>query len=513
MNTQISKAWGLSGVDLPEVVKLRSGALIDPKSDRWMFIDGVRAISLDFNQLPQQVNPLKDTFKRVLINVFEENSPAYATIHFYAFRHLAEVIAESSSEVVTEIQAIHIVNFISKYKDNLGAESRLSAILTRWTNLGLAGFSEEAVSLLKSRRKPGNVKGEAVRTLDPVNGPLNDYELQEFTAALNEAYAQGTIEEGLFYLTWLVALTGQRVSQYCSLKVMDVMLGQAENGELKYEIQIPTAKQRDEVLRESFLTRPLPTKFGESLLRYAERVQAEYPELDKNAPLFPTRDRRTERLQLNSNFKYHWESVSLSRHFTHEMGKISPISPRTHEPMHLAIGRFRDTIGTRAAQEGYGELVIAEILGHVDTQNVGAYVAVIPEIAQRLDKILAKDLAPIANAFLGKVLLHEGDATRAGDPTSHIIDYKNSKKSVGSCGTTYDCKFNAPIACYTCRNFEAWIDAPHEALLDNLLSERERLLKTSGQRVASINDRTIVAIQAVIDECVRLRDEGAFSNA
>ena len=212
-------------------------------------------------------------------------------------------------------------------------------------------------------------------------------------------------------------------------------------------------------------------------------------------------------MQLNSNFINHWESVSLSSRFTNELGKISPISPRTHEPMHLAIGRFRDTIGTRAAQEGYGELVIAEILGHVDTQNVGAYVAVIPEIAQRLDKILAKDLAPIANAFLGKVLLNESGATRAGDPTSHIIDYKHSKKGVGSCGTTYDCKFNAPVACYTCRNFEAWIDAPHETLLDHLLSERERLLKTSGQRVASINDRTIVAIQAVINECARLREE------
>jgi hypothetical protein len=80
-----------------------------------------------------------------------------------------------------------------------------------------------------------------------------------------------------------------------------------------------------------------------------------------------------------------------------------------------------------------------------------------------------------------------------------------------SCGTTYDCQFNAPIACYTCRNFEAWIDAPHEKLLEHLLAKRERLLKTSGQRVASINDRTIVAIQAVMDECERIRDEEGFN--
>ena len=51
-------------------------------------------------------------------------------------------------------------------------ESYLSALITRWTDLGLAGFSDEAVGLIRSRRKPGNVKGEAVRTMDPVSGPL-----------------------------------------------------------------------------------------------------------------------------------------------------------------------------------------------------------------------------------------------------------------------------------------------------------------------------------------------------
>jgi integrase len=511
MTAKTINAWGLSGGELPEVVRLRSGATFNARSDHWSFIDGVRSIYINFGSLPRQVEPLKNNLKRVLINVFEENSPAYAQNLFKAFKNLANVVAEGD-DAIEEVKKHHIVNFIAKYREKIGMESYLSAVLTRWTNLGLDGFSEDAVSLLKNRRKPGNVKGEAVRTLDPVNGPLTDYELQEFTAALNEAYSQGMVEDGLFYLSWLVVLTGQRVSQYCSLKVMDISAVQSENGDLKYQIQIPRAKQREEVLRESFLIKPLPLQFGESLLRYAERVRAEYPELGENAPLFPTRDSRMTSRQLNSNFINHWEATSLGTHFRDELAKISPISPRTYEPMHLVVGRFRDTIGTRAAQEGYGELVIAEILGHIDTQNVGVYVAVIPEIAQRLDKILAKDLAPIANAFLGKVLLKESDATRAGDPTSYIIDYKHSKKGVGSCGTTYDCKFNAPVACYTCRNFEAWIDAPHEALLESLISERDRLLKTSGQRVATINDQTIVAIQAVIDECARIREEGAPLN-
>ena len=511
MSLEVPKKRGLDGVELPEVVTLRSGAQFDPQSDHWKFIDGVRAIYINFNSLPWQVHPLIPSLKRVLINVFEENSPAYASNMFKAFKNLAEVVA-GGGHLVSEIHKTHIVNFISKFKDKVGMESYLSAVLSRWEGLGLSGLSEDAMSLLRSRRKPGNVKGEAVRTLDPVNGPLTDFELQQFTTALNEAYAQGVIEERLFYLTWLVVLTGQRVSQYCSLKVQDVLQGRDDKGELKYEIQIPRAKQREEVTRESFLLKPLPLQFGESLYRYAERVKAEFPSQVEGAPLFPAQGSRMNRMQLNSEFMNHWEAAALSSNFRRELAHISPVSPRTQEPMHLVIGRFRDTIGTRAAQEGYGELVIAEILGHVDTQNVGAYVAVIPEIAQRLDKLLAKDLAPIANAFLGRIILSELDATRAGDPTSRIIDYKNTKKTVGSCGTTYDCKFHAPVACFTCRNFEAWIDAPHEQLRDHLISERERIQKTSGERVASINDLTIVAIQAVINECSRIRSEGVALN-
>ena len=511
MNTHTNKAWELAGAELPEVVRLRSGATFDPGSDHWKFIDGNRAIYVNFKSLPAQVGPLIASLKRVLIDVFERNSPAYAVNIFKIFKNLADVIAEKD-EVVSDIQVTHVINFISKYKAKVGLESTLSSALMRWSNLGLPGLSADAVSLLKNRRKPGNVKGEAVRTLDPVNGPLTDYELQEFTTALNEAFARRILDEGLYYLAWLVVLTGQRVSQYCSLKVLDVLSGHAENGDLKYEIQIPRAKQRDEVLRESFLLKPLPLQFGQPLHEYAQRVRAQFPKLGDNAPLFPTRNSRMERMQLNLDFINHWEAAGMSAYFRDELAKIAPISPRTFEPVHLVIGRFRDTIGTRAAQEGYGELVIAELLGHVDTQNVGAYVAVIPEIAQRLDKILAKDLAPIANAFLGRVLARESDATRADDSASRIIDYKHSQKAVGSCGTTHNCKFNAPVACYTCRNFEAWIDAPHEQLLDRMLAERERLLVSSGPRVAAINDRTIVAIQSVIDECARIRDEGVLLN-
>lgn len=64
------------------------------------------------------------------------------------------------------------------------------------------------------------------------------------------------------------------------------------------------------------------------------------------------------------------------------------------------------------AAEGYGERVIAENLGHSDTQNVLVYTAAIPTIIERIDKALAMRLAPLVRAFRGEVIENESKANR-----------------------------------------------------------------------------------------------------
>lgn len=508
MNFPIATAAQRSFFDigLPTTVRLRSGATFHPDQEQWKFVDGIYTVYMNFADLPVQVTPLILYVKLVLINFLEINAPSYAVNMYRSFNRLADVIELTAIAEVGQVTEAHILNFVAYHRNRLGIDTHLSALVTRWDDLGLPGLSKDAVKLLKSMRKKGNKKGHAVLTQDPIEGPFTEFEIQQLSQALNLAYADGRIVPKFYFLTWLAMLTGQRVSQYCALKVCDLVVKKDRDGTVSYEVSIPKAKQRGAVVRDDFLVRPLLLQFGEELLAYALEVQASYPRLGVNAPMFPT-DIDSSLLQLDSDFAEHWTSTSLARHFREALTAIAPISPRTSEPMHMAIGRFRDTLGTRAAQEGFGELVIAEILGHVDTQNVKCYVAVIPEIAERLDKKLAKDLAPIANAFVGTVITKLSDATRFEDSSSQIIDYKNSGKGVGNCGTTYNCQFHAPIACYTCPKFEAWVDAPHGDLYEQLTKEREDMLEIGGERMAAVNDLTIIAIKNVMDECARMKAE------
>ena len=98
--------------------------------------------------------------------------------------------------------------------------------------------------------------------------------------------------------------------------------------------------------------------------------------------------------------------------------------------------------------EGYGELVIAELLDHTDTQNVGVYVQATPEIVERIDRAMALHLAPLAQAFAGVIIRNESDARRKGDPASRICDprFEPSMKPMGNCGQHGFCGELAPVS-------------------------------------------------------------------
>ena len=107
------------------------------------------------------------------------------------------------------------------------------------------------------------------------------------------------------------------------------------------------------------------------------------------------------------------------------------------------------------------------------------------------------------------IIKNESEALRRDDPASRICDprFEPTMKPMGNCGQHGFCGQLAPISCYTCRNFQPWLDGPHEAVLNHLVSERERLMMATDARIASINDRTILAVAEVVRRCEEIRSE------
>jgi hypothetical protein len=180
-------------------------------------------------------------------------------------------------------------------------------------------------------------------------------------------------------------------------------------------------------------------------------------------------------------------------------------SERTGEFINFTSRRFRYTKGTNLARRGITGVVLAMALDHTDTQNIDVYTENTEEMAERIDEIMTPFLAPLAQAFAGKLIDSERDALRANDPHSRI---KNDKsRIVGNCGTYTFCA-SGYRACYTCVNFQAWRDAPHEEVLEEILNERKRQEELGvSPNVIQSTDLLLLAVQQVILMCQKAKSE------
>jgi integrase len=494
--------------DLPEQARTRSGVQFDPCVDRWVYRDNSSTVSLNFPHLRKTTSDLTQSIKGVLLWYAENMSAAHLKNMFSHLERFFRVVTADRDEPLNEITSSDLINYRATLRKRdswyLGS---LSGLLQKWHELGYPGVADDAVALLKQMRFQGNLKGEAVLTMDPEHGPFTDIEVQSIQAGLDRDLSDGQISLENYLIVYLYMLLGQRSVQYAGLKVCDVGVSLSKDGVPVYTLRIPRAKQRAQLSRTEFKDRVLIPQIGKSLVEYANQVRAEYAGRlsdPSEAPLFPAKQ---SRLNEPAGFKFHRTSGSLADSLERTLNKLNVISERTGKPIHITATRFRRTVGTRAATEGHGELIIAELLDHTDTQNVGVYVEATPGIVERIDRAVAMQLAPLAQAFAGVLIADESQAARAGDPTSRICDphFDATMKPMGSCGKHGFCGSLAPISCYTCSNFQPWLDGPHEAVLSHLISERERFLETSDIRIASINDRTILAVAEVVRRCEEIR--------
>ena len=505
------------GGSLPEWVRTRGGASFDPRANIWAYRDGMRLMSLNFNRLAGLSETLLTSLKSALVWYAENRSADHLANLFVRMEHLQRFLQATSTTTTTSISSIDLINYRHSLKEaQQPYMANLAGLLKKWHALGLLGVTEDAVRFLEQVRLKGTKSGAAVLTMDPWNGPFTDIELGGIQAALKEAYADRRLDQGAYLLAWLFMLLGQRSVQYAALKVCDASVGRSEDGAAVYILQVPRAKQRDAKLRTQFKERLIIPEVGELLINHAARVKRQFARQlpdPSQAPLFPTPGKG----KIAPGFEFHRTSDSLSEWLKGALGHLNVRSERTGEPLHITPVRFRRTVATRAATEGYGELIIAELLDHSDILNVGIYVQATPAIVERIDRAIALSMAPLAQAFAGVLIKDDSEATRREDPASRIVDPRidASLKPMGSCGQYDFCALAAPIACYTCRNFQPWLDGPHEAMLAYLLAKREQFLASTDARIASVNDRTILAVAEVIRRCeeARLRPCGQSGEA
>lgn len=452
-----------------------------------------------------------------------------STLSYYA-KHLS---SSHTQNVAARLQHMLRVTGVSEfseaalinYRGTLDSQSEwyLSVIrgfLRRWYRLGYPGLSKQIIRLMDDWRLKGNRKGDAIKRKDPETGPLTDNELQAFNEGAVRAYESKSISLSELSISLSASHTGRRPIQLSQLRIIDLLRGKNQKGEPYYLLNVPKAKD-GQGFRSSFKSFAVSEEIWSILTAQAKSVIASAERIfgftlqksdEQQLPLFPD----LEAMQTVSSPKefrqtlprdlLHIPAAEVTDTLQFVVLAADVKSERTGDLLSINARRFRYTVGTRAAREGFGELVIAELLDHKDTQNAGVYVKNIPEHVERLDAAIGFQLAPYAQAFAGVLVDSERDAVRGNDPSSRIRD--SIGKGIGTCGEHGFCGANVPIPCYTCMHFQPWLNGPHQEVYEELIAERERVKEiTNDMQVAAVLDRSIVAVADVILRCKSRRAE------
>ena len=479
----------------------RAGRSFDPSSNRWV-LSKERTVRLE--AVLELLEPdLHESYRSVLDH--------------YARHHSASHCAGIHEQTKAYLRATQAGRFdeagLRNYRSQLPRrdEYKLGTIrgfLKRWHRMGYYGISEDAVAYLSRIRLAKNETGGAVKSLDPDEGPFEDNELRAVIDAMVSAFERTEIKLDIFAFMMLLCHTGQRPEQLTLLRACDIDSKESAPERTSYIVRVPRGKQRGEGPRQSFDDVPVTSH----LQMILERQKAEVTKrvevslgalpgaLGQDLPLFPAWRKLTSvtgaedlRDQL-SNDGLHVRVGTMQGRAT----KIVVRFARTGKRMKINFRRFRYTTGTRAARAGAGLLVIAEILGHKDTQSAGIYTADHPDFASRLDDTVGPLLARLASAFTGTLVDHEELALNGHQPLNRIGE---GTAIAGTCGRHARCTTLAR-ACYTCPLFQPWLDGPHREMLARFKSDYQRAIDASvSEEVVNGLQRTIIAAIEVIVKC------------
>lgn len=430
-------------------------------------------------------------------------SSSYTKKMFWAFN---DFLISSKNGLITDVsvETYHKKALINK-SDYLES---MRVFFKKWLYLEYPGVNQNQVKILcKGKAKKRRI-GEMVNAMDLNKGPLIESDIINFNEGSMLLYENGNITLAELAMALITSYTGRRPIQTSHLKLKDILslfAGSSNEIALRY----PRAKHSG-AFRSEFKRLKITEDLNDLIIMLSkENIDVVEHELERTLtddelselPLFIDLNALNKVSRINEIYEI------LTTDFLHIKAdlitsKIQKIANNLDSLEYAEVinaRRFRYSLGTRAAEEGYGVSIIAELLDHRSTKFAACYVKNIPEHAEKIDEVMTEGLLEYVKAFNGELV-----NTDTGG-----IKIKNIKGiDSGNCSNCNECNAPVPIPCYTCPYFKPWIDAPHNEVYDFLVKERKRIADITGDiKTATALDRTIKAVSEVMKKCVLIKED------
>jgi len=465
---------------------------------------------------------LLNGFKNVLANYGEQVSPDHTKNMFDMMNRLMPFCKDGE---VT-------VKAINEWRDSLGHEhlwylGNLRGFLLQWADWGFKGIDKKVPGFLDSLTLPGNKKGRAVRISCPYSGPFDRQEYQALGRWVQSAWRDQVITLSDCCLLRLFMETGRRPSEVAALRIGDLRVKTLAAGlhvvsKNSYSLIVTRAKRRGkDAWRDLNTADELPVSddlydllynLGQQVIQSVEQLWGVKlsPATAKELPLFVSVTLHQFK-EVDSPEEFHVLEFRTPDFFHENQGGLGfrlrslgraceAVSARTNDYMLLSSYRFRRTLGTVLAKNGYNAYEIAAALGHDDTQNVMVYVENSAEAFDHFERTMEPAFEPLLKAFTGEIIRPNQPGSER-QPHVHVLTGFDAPFESGKCGSFAKCHRGWYI-CYTCVKFRAFVDADHERALREVEAQYE-LTKDHGYKDSMLTG--LEATMEAIKEVIRLR--------
>lgn len=477
---------------LPPLAHSAYGKEFHPASDSWSVHDFGNGKRLLFGQLNETATPeLKNAIKRVFLVLAQTRNADTCRTALNIVRQTAKAWLAYSKQPMSEISPkVLVVAIQAGYGLELWRMVLRIWVLQDPSKTIIEAMDFATNSFAAKAGRNSKKTGKAVLVWDEESGAYRPEEDKAIDVALNIALAEGTISDTDYTMIRMFRGLGMRPVQLAAMKACDF---REKNG--TFEVQIPLAKQRGIGERTAFM----PWKIVMQGLGLRIKLQIEkavIPQLAEgskleDAPLFPKRKGKIAGAGLDQHIRPDF----IHKIYVRTFRRLKVISPVTGKIIQGNPRRDRHTFMTMLAMDGCTIEQIAASAGHSEPRSCEVYIEASTDHFQRMESVVGAAFVPVADRFMGRVVARENDEQARGDQGAVLYD--RELNSVGSCavgGCNAIEAGVAPIACYTCRKFRAWEDAPHAVLLDALEQEREALITQGHHAVADTKSSTIIAI-------------------
>ena len=484
----------------PGTVIDRNGFPVDTKGEIWRLNDISRARRLNWD-LSDTATDIKDSMKAYAVHSIESQGPLTIGCIAQGLRHFLSIAGRLESLQHLNYSVLEAA--LTKMR-LLGTAHKFSAVRRwyRWcTDQGLPGFQEEITTRLNRIKLPRLEAGLAVMSRDLTKGPLDDQEHWLVRQAITAG--EGDLLERVCVM--MVLETGSRPSQLVLLKKQDFQVQQAPSGEAFYSLDIARMKQRT-VNGHDRKRRRISPELGMAIHQLMASNHQQYGDRGPQMPLLCTikcLKRRAVPEPLKAQYGLHLSAQALSRRLKRFALAAKIISPRTGKLLKLSALRLRHTFGTRHAEQGTPAKLIAELLDHSRLCSVMVYIKSTSNTVDRLNKALGDNdrFTGMIRHFLGRIQPRTGVEASQNIIPGCTPTLKNLG-GIGICGAGFLCQLYPPLSCYVCPKFIAWVDGPHQRMLEELRLHAQELRERSGNpsdRIPQQLEEVIAAVEAVLE--------------